>query len=273
MKHLPKWSSELAAFWRNYVPPNRPSRFDLNICMRSSAELLGSTVLGRPLRLMILGSTTEFRDWAFEARAESVVVDNSKEYFEAVSAERTHINPAESVELVDWREMTFDHEFDMVVGDLIAGQIPLDELPGMVERIKRALLPHGCFITKSYFRTEGFGRMSIRELFKPLANFFGDPFPIVAYDLSSMAVDSKGNLYFPDMLEIIDGAFRQGHISERHRRRFDDFGWDSAMKVHFTMPTFTQWIEICSWSFGRVESLTDWEAPYGERIPTFVFSS
>lgn len=248
------WNANIARFWRNYVPPCRPSRSDLDTCSIVVAEIRRS-VSRRP-RVLILGSTTEFRDWAFEERVDALVVDSSREYHQAVSAELTHRNPYESVEYSDWRSMDVGDDFDLAVGDLAVGQIPHSDLNQFLGRVAASLGPDGYFLTKSFFDPEIGEAPELLDVLGRLqdpSSTFCDPFPLVAHDLTLACTDrATGVLHFEKMFRDLEECWMSGHLSDLHMERFREFGWDTAMKVEFSVPTLKAWRSSFSAFFEEV---------------------
>ena len=237
------WGAELAVYWRNYVPPCRPSRFELSRLSDITKDLRRNT-RSRRLRVLILGSTTEFRDWAFEERLEAVVVDSSPEFHKEVSKELTHDNVRESVIFDDWRSMKFDLEFDLVVGDLVIGNVPKVDLPRLLENVHNSLLPHGRFVTKSFFARNDRSAKAIHEVIENLRQFdpCDDPFPELIYELAMACTDNeKGILSFERMFNEIERAWQHGQVTDDQLIRFSEFGWGSKMKFDFLIPTESEW--------------------------------
>lgn len=59
-----KWGKELAICWTRMVGPSRPTISELAIYTKYTRILQSN--LNRRLKILILGSTPEFRDWAFK---------------------------------------------------------------------------------------------------------------------------------------------------------------------------------------------------------------
>lgn len=268
MMHDHRWPAEVAQVWRNYVPPNRPSRFELEICSLEVERLRSSG--RRSVKLLILGSTTEFRDWAFEESLEAVVVDSSVDYHGAVSAELTHFNPKESVIFSDWRHMDFDGEFDLVVGDLVVGQVPLSDYSELLSKIHASIRPGGTFLTKSFFICPDREPRDVGELLKGLRDQTVDPFPHVVYDLAVRCVRSDRVLHFADMIAHIRELWREGRVTDSQLQRFEGFGWDSAFKVMFTMPTVSEWESELSHFFPDFYTTRDPIRPHFSHIPMYT---
>lgn len=250
------WPRELAHYWHNYVPPCRPSRFELDVCTRTLEGMRADLSRRRP-RVLILGSTTEYRDWAFEEGCEAVVVDNSPAFHAAITAEITHKNyPQELVVYEDWRSMTVGEDFDLILGDLVIGNVAPEDVEELTTNIAAALAPHGRFLTKSFFH-------GIREpQFPDLATMFRhyeaelaprDPFPVLAYDLT-MACTSPDNyiLDFRDMHAAVARHVATGDASSTTLARYSDLGWGEEMKFAFYVMPVAAWEQMCARHFVSV---------------------
>jgi hypothetical protein len=226
--------------------------------------------------VLILGSTVEFRDWAYEERVDATVVDYSVGFHTAVSNERRHHNPYESVVISDWREMSFDSEFDMAVGDLVIGNVPSIDLPMFLERIRRALRPSSRFVTKSFFAGEDAQDQSLEEALAVLCrpeHEFADPFPLIAYELVMACMDHEtGVLRFAEMLSAIEAQWAQGLVSGAHMERFREFGWDGEMKIEFSVPTLDQWRQLIATSFQVEQEIHDDAHTCHRHVPLFELS-
>lgn len=262
------WSADIARVWRNYVPPNRPSRFELELCSEQVRRIRSE--LSHNPRVLILGSTTEYRDWAYEESIESVVVDSSEEYHTAVSDELTHYNPRETVVFQDWREMSFFSEFDLVVGDLAVGQVPISDFSSLLERIRRSIRGRGVFMTKSFFVDERRHPRDVGDLLCELSRSGVDPFPHVVYDLAVACVGDDHVLHFVDMIEHVRQLARKGRATSAQLARFEEFGWDATFKVQFTMPTVAVWERELKVWFPEAEKRSDPSRPHMSHIPMYI---
>ena len=111
------WNKNLASIWTNNVAPSRPSNAEMCVYTKYLREL--QSQCGQRIKMLVLGSTPEFRDWGFEQAIDISVVDKSIEYHKCISREIRHKNIKESVYVQNWEEMTFDKQFDLIIGDLL----------------------------------------------------------------------------------------------------------------------------------------------------------
>ena len=89
------WNKNLASIWTNNVAPSRPSNAEMCVYTKYLREL--QSQCGQRIKMLVLGSTPEFRDWGFEQAIDISVVDKSIEYHKCISREIRHKNIKESV--------------------------------------------------------------------------------------------------------------------------------------------------------------------------------
>ena len=69
------WNKNLASIWTNNVAPSRPSNAEMCVYTKYLREL--QSQCGQRIKMLVLGSTPEFRDWGFEQAIDISVVDKS----------------------------------------------------------------------------------------------------------------------------------------------------------------------------------------------------
>lgn len=267
------WNSSLARHWRSYVPPCRPSRFDLELCSQL-LQRYREGVHNRYPDVLVLGSTTEFRDWAFEERCRVTVIDKSRSFHRAISADRRYKNVTESVIFKSWEEMSFKDEFDLIVGDLIIGNIIPNCVNSVLERIHRALRPGGTFMTKSFFATKC---AASEDIFAALGKIerqhpYEDPFPNMAYPLTIAAMDKETNMVeFEVMYKIVRQAYNKRYVTKTVLKRLDEMGWNEADKSMFYVMPLNLWEQCAQTVF---QQIAKHQGPYSwsRDFPVFVMS-
>lgn len=116
MKKYIKWTNDVAELWEKVVPPSRPSISELDVYTEYLRIL--QKELKRKIDILVLGSTTEFRDWGYENNCNVSVVDYCRDYYSKISAGLKYKNSDEVVYFKKWQEMKFLNQFDIVIGDL-----------------------------------------------------------------------------------------------------------------------------------------------------------
>jgi SAM-dependent methyltransferase len=242
------WGSEVASIWPNYFPPCRPSISELFIYTTYLRDIQSRNPKLQP-KLLILGSTGEFRDWGYQENLDVTIVDYSESYYSAITAQMKHRNPQERYICKRWQDMSFDNEFDLILGDLVVGNLQNEEIPTFLRTIARALTEDGYFMTKSFFRDDKRPTRSVQQIFDDFIKSGStlNPFSALDYELSIASMDtSTGLLDFKILYNTIYEVYRKGAIDYRLMDAFSRLGWQDKMRFKFNIPTFSQWEEMLS---------------------------
>jgi SAM-dependent methyltransferase len=240
---LGSWGKELASLWTNYLPPCRPSWSEMSIYTKY-LRILQSTKPSSRLNLLILGSTSEFRDWGHQEGLNVTVIDFSIGYNKQIEQEMRHKTVQENFVHKSWQEMSFENEFDIIVGDLVIGNLKREEIPLFLENVSRALKPGGYFITKSFFKKDDFVARNLDEIFQDYKEHFSHIplFPFLIYEIAIRCMDPEtGILIFSHMYNEILKVHKKGIIDDSMLEVFNNLGWQKNMKFGFFIPTVSEW--------------------------------
>lgn len=231
------WGERLAYTWTNNVPPSRPSINELCFYRKYLDKI--REVKREPIRLLVLGSTPEFRDWGFEECLDITVVDKSKDYYDTISRELRHKNIKENLVISRWEEMVFSEEFDLIVGDLSIGNIEKERVDDFVGAIYSALNYGGYFLGKSFFWTENDVVLTPKQIILDFNNNKQiHPYTFINHQLGLYCLDrEKFQIDFSRMYREIVKLKEDGDISDEIFRYFEDVGWNTDMKFSFFAPT------------------------------------
>lgn len=236
------WGSELACIWTNYRPPCRPSNSEMVVYSKYLREL--QKYLKQRPRALILGSTSEFRDWGHEENLDVTVVDYSAGYNDTIREQMKYKHIQEKFHNCCWQEMEYEDEFDLIVGDLVIGNLKEKEVPPFLKSIRKAIKKQGFFVTKSFFRNENHKIRSLEDIFTSfLQNELPyHPFPYLIYDIALSCMDLQtGILDFHHMYDSISELNRKGIVNNQLLAEFSGLGWQNNMKFEFYIPTIVQW--------------------------------
>lgn len=231
------WGKMLAYTWTNNVPPSRPSINELGLYRRYLDKI--REVKRKPIRLLVLGSTPEFRDWGFEECLDITVVDKSKDYYDAISRELRHKNIKETLIISRWEDMEFSGEFDLILGDLAVGNIEKERINDFITAIYRALAPGGYFLGKSFFWTENDIVLTPKRI---VMDFYHNkqvhPYTFINHQLGLYCLDREQfEIDFSSMYREIVKLKEDGDINDELFAYFENVGWNTDMKFSFFAPT------------------------------------
>ncbi len=142
------WHTDIVGRWKIYASPARPSKGECRLIQ---------TFIGhrkkRP-RILILGSTPEYRDLAHNLHAEVTCVDIGLEMLMGMADLMKHKNKVgQEIWLKsDWLVMPVaENYYDFVLGDLVINNLPLNLQSKFFAKIKSLLKPGGYFITRDWW--------------------------------------------------------------------------------------------------------------------------
>lgn len=165
-----EWDECMAKTWENIVSPSKPSPSELAIYKEYLLKIKNN-IAGQEAKMLILGTTNEFRDLAQELDFTTYIVDNSKSYYNERSKNRT-INPEKEIFVEsNWIYMSDslklkNNMFDVVIGDLAIGNVCPTEINRLMKNIYDLLKEGGYYLGKSIFsyQSEKINNTKINEV-------------------------------------------------------------------------------------------------------------
>lgn len=235
------WNNDLACLWTKMVGPSRPTVSELTVYSKYAHALMEKKK--RRLKLLVLGSTPEFRDWGFEENMEVWVMDANLDYHNTINREIRHKciidseHYKESVVCGFWQDMDFIDEFDIIIGDLAIGNIPPERLEEFISKVKTALTKDGMFLGKSFFVPDDYKKVDFKELMKDYYNGAPyNPYSFLAFHLTMHCLDENNMLNFKKQYDFLQELHKQGIVKKETLTYFENVGWDTAMKFGFHCP-------------------------------------
>lgn len=244
------WNNTLALTWTKIVPPSRPSISELAIYTKYAHKLREHEK--RRLRILILGSTPEFRDWAYEENMQVWIIDANENYHKTINREIRHKTILECDEFKEtvifdkWQNLNFQNFFDIVIGDLAVGNVAPEDLDDLLKRISNALTPNGLYLGKSFFipKQNVLGANSTLALEKICQQLYSNgeatgchPYSYLTFFLTMACVDDNNMLDFQKQFTLLCELNKRGFIKNETLKYFENVGWDNHMKFKFYVPT------------------------------------
>lgn len=231
------WGGELAEIWTNNVPPSRPSCSELCVYTTFLRKLQKKTT--RQLKLLVLGSTPEFRDWGYEENLCVSVVDKSEEYYKHISRELRHKNTKESVFFSTWEAMQLPESYDIILGDLAIGNIDPRKFDTFLRNIRDSLSDDGIFMGKSFIWTDKETVKSPKQIIDEYSNFIQiHPYTFINHQLGLFCLDKlRFSIDFRRMFLELENLVSHGDMSHELFSYFKNVGWNTEMKFEFFAPS------------------------------------
>ena len=224
------WGKALANIWTNNVPPSRPSCSEM--CVYTEFLRKVQEKVRRPIKLLVLGSTPEFRDWGYDEALEIHVVDKSEDYYKQVSREIHHKNLKEQVYFSKWEDMHFSDKFDVIIGDLAIGNVEPNRFDDFLKNIRDALTDHGVFMGKSFVWDDDEPVKSPKQIVDDYrCSIQIHPYSFINHQLGLYCLDKKSfSIDFSRMYHELEKLYVSGDIDEELFSYFQDVGWNTEMK-------------------------------------------
>lgn len=148
------WQTVFAKRWVKYwTEPARPTRSELKFIRSILQKQLKKNA---DLRVLVLGSTSEYRDMliALKIRKPVIVdfnVDNYRILSDAMGYKSKYAATERFVE-DDWITMKLKEKFDIIMGDAAINVLSKKDCARFLKNIARHLQPGGSFIAKTWVR-------------------------------------------------------------------------------------------------------------------------
>ncbi len=225
------------------VGPSRPTISELAVYTKYAQQLQRS--VKRKLKLLVLGSTPEFRDWGFENNFDITVLDCNEDYNKAIFREIRHKCIIEKTIIDRWQNLNSVNEYDIIVGDLVIGNIEPSELNDFLFRISKALTQNGLFLGKSFYRMADYKPKDMEQLV--LEYYDGPPwhpYSAFVYDLTLGCLDERNMLSFLKQYEVLLRLHEKGVLRDETFECFQGVGWEKEMKFLFHVPDLAEYEQL-----------------------------
>lgn len=236
------WGKTLATIWTNNVAPSRPSHAEMCVYTQYLREV--QTNLRRPVKLLILGSTPEFRDWGYEENLLIHVVDKSRDYYKKVSREIRHKNLNEKVYYCQWEDMHFSETFDVIIGDLSIGNIEQSNFEGFLKNISQAMSDEGIFLGKSFLWLEDEPIKTPKQIIEDYTTSTHiHPYTFINHQLGLYCLDKETrSIDFGKMYNELEILYNENYIDNTLFSFFKNVGWNTEMKFKFFAPSQSEFV-------------------------------
>ncbi len=143
------WTKTIADTWNLWTPPDRPSPGEL---AEYETVLQAIIKIKKNPQLLVLGSTSEFRDLAAKYKVGCTVVEYCRDNYEILGSLMRRKKYQEHLVVGDWRTVKMSKKFDLIIGDFCFGVVPKADHPKFIKNIARLLKPDGQCMLKTFVR-------------------------------------------------------------------------------------------------------------------------
>lgn len=143
------WSRELANQWTKWTPPDRPSEGEMRVYEEFLQRMLAKK---KKLHVMVLGSTSEFRNLFAKYSLPATVVDYAKENYYALGSLMKRKPYRETLVVKDWRTMKLKGKYDLILGDFCINVLPKEDQSVFIKNLAHHLTQEGLCMLKTFVR-------------------------------------------------------------------------------------------------------------------------
>jgi len=270
------WDLKLAKIWTKMVGPSRPTISELCVYTKYAHCLLEHKK--KRLKLLVLGSTPEFRDWGFEENMEVTVVDFSEDYHNAINREIRHKSMTENgrgkenIIFSKWQDIKSLNEYDIIIGDLVIGNLKPEELDGFFKTIATALTSDGLFLGKSFFVPHDYVKKTPKELV--LDYYEGapyHPYSSLVFGLTMYCIDENNMLSFDVQYQELLKLYESKILKEETFAFFNDVGWNEEMKFKFYCPFIENYEKLVN-KYLKIVSVEYGLDIYSKDFPLYIIT-
>lgn len=217
---------QVAYMWNNYF--TIPSRISPQEVKKYREWLSVINKDKKPLKGLVLGVTPELRDALSDFGYLLHSIDINLDMFLAMDELIKHKNPNEALIKANWLNNPLaDNYFDVIVGDAVLPNIPWNDRPHLLSKVKKLLKPNGIFLTRAFCVPDVKPFSNVEEI---LEHFSKKEQPIMQSALE-MVLEFQILTYDPkDHL----GSFAKAKdvLAEYHKRKGDRFKNKKLQEIH-----------------------------------------
>jgi SAM-dependent methyltransferase len=211
------WAGRKVYDWKNYLAPARPSPSELRVIEEYLKRLTGKT---DRVRVLILGSTAEFRSLCHRYGVEVALAEFSRKHYHILSRQPMKYRGKEVVREEDWRSMRAKSKYDLILGDLALNVVARNDIPKILRNLSRSLAAGGYCILRTWVRSND-RSYDIQEVVTkhrqktPQVHFYTAcliPLHFCSYDFK------RDNADYPEMIVKLRAACRSRLVKKSEYR-------------------------------------------------------
>lgn len=260
MLHDKIW--DIAQTWGKYCSPARPDASEIKLVEEQ---------LKSGMKVLLLGSTPEYRDILSKNKCLTTIVDYSHDNFLAMSRLMNNKQPQnEQFIKANWLDIPVIDKFDLIIGDHVINLLPLDQWSIFLDKIKSLLKPGATFVQRVITRVVPYN-MSKEKLFLNTQSLNGPQlFPVIFYDLLMESTNKEDQtVCLADTFKLVTELRKLGFLTVDQFQYFKELSWHaSQIKAYITTKEYI--LEKLK-TFFKINSISCGEIHYKD-LTFFVLS-
>ena len=228
------WDVRMANAWKNYKPPTRPSKDELEVFKSFIDKRLKNN---KDIKILILGSTPEFRDLASKAKLVPYVADYSKNNFLALRLLKKY-KGKEIFLNQDWKNLKINKKFDLILAEASLNMVEAKNIDKVLRNVKNHLKDDGLFIAKTWNRIPKY-KLSLKKV----VNTYRKKYPkgsfkwhMTQYTYSYLYNIKKNEIAQKDFYLAMKRFYKNKKITKKEFDCFNGLSYETTkMKVYFPL--------------------------------------
>ena len=268
MSNLQKWTNKLATSWKNFRPPVRPSRAELD-CFEKFLKIMIKS-RGTNIKVLILGSTPELRNLVSSKNLTVYVCDYNRKNFEALKL----LKKNEGKEILinqDWRRLKSNVKFDMIFAEASLNVVSKKDMELVFRSVRDHLNKGGLFVAKTWVQTKKQSVEKITETYRKKYQqlYFYDA---MAADLYSHFYNKKNqSLSLKELYWKLKKLHDSGKITLKEFNSFSKLSYETT-PLELYIPSIAEFKKMCSKYLQIIQ--IEYPKPIGtNKLPLFVMTT
>jgi|GEM_PF-3333334 len=251
MKKLP-WNQQFALSWAKMQPPARPNLDE----QRFYEAIIKKVIKNNPkAKILILGSTPEFRDILIKNKITPICCDINYDVFRSLRIIMKR-HGQEHFILSDWTKLNLKQKFDLILGHQVINMLPFKKQSKLIQAVYNHLSLGGVFVQSVVLRANQDKNISLLSSFKRYRKlgkkFEKFVFSIIHPDLL-LSISKRIGTYSPkDCLNIVERLYKSHKINREERDAYFKVMPPSNLMVYVpTKKTFENLVK----KYFKIESI------------------
>ncbi len=231
-KNYERWDVKYALAWKKFPSPARPSFTEVAIVKK----YLRFTYLEKRKRLkvLILGSTPEFRDMCNGVFASVFCMDINPKTYEALTLLVKNKNKKEKYINANWLSYRTDQRFDFIMGDNVTGVLPLAQYKDFFANMTNLLIKDGFMVIRAQVQNEDFSikpeesLRNYRKIYKKQG-----------VNLYTATFNNLSIYYLSQKKPEISIAYLQHRLVKLHKKKLLSDGEFKELSFYYTATSLT----------------------------------
>lgn len=228
-KELESNAWDYAKFWMNFREPARPNP--------SEIAILASYIKPQQ-KVLILGSTPEYRDLCASKDANVTVVDYDKTTYQSLSKLMKHSSSQETFIHADWLSVNLAPEYDVILGDHAINLIVKDKLPQLFQNMHQALKNENSRWITRVITFEGLKKQTLEDILKNYRQHCQnqDFFSCTTYDIYKQYLEKDYSVSLGNVWDQLHTSYLNGIMSAEEFSVYDELGIKGSAGKGFFYP-------------------------------------